>query len=283
MSRSRFALLLALILPAACSSASMLPGRSQGPHYAAQAGWNWAMTDAGRFTLATALSPGGAGNRPLAVYIEGDGQAFATPSMPSRDPTPATPTALRLALAHGGPAAYVARPCQFTTPATARGCHVAYWTSHRYAPEVVEAVGAAVDDLKRRSGARNVVLVGYSGGGAVAALLAARRRDVAGLVTVAANLDVEDWVRRDGLAPLAGSLNPADQAAALRGLPQVHLVGRRDEVVAPAVVRSYLARLNGGDAARLVELADYDHQCCWVRSWSSLARRSEFGIIPGWN
>lgn len=283
MIRGGIALLLSAWVLAGCGGGAMLPGRSQGPYYAGQAGWTWAMADGGRFALATALAPRPAGNRPLAVYIEGDGRAFATPSLPSGDPTPSTPTALRMALAHGGPAAYVARPCQFTDSSTAQGCHVAYWTTHRYAPEVVDGMNRAVDDLKRRSGARRVVLVGYSGGGAVAALLAARRDDVAGLVTVAANLDLDDWVRRDGLAPLTGSLNPADQASALRGLPQVHFVGRRDGVVAPDVVRSFLVRLNSPATARLVEMDDFDHHCCWVRSWPDLVRRPELGIIGGWN
>ncbi len=269
---------------AACGTADLLPGRSQGAYYAKQAGWSWGMVDAGGFFLATALAPNPAGARPLAVYIEGDGLAFVGAHTPSADPTPLTPFALRLALAYHGPAAYVARPCQFTTdPTNARGCQVAYWTSHRYAPEVIDAVGRAVDDLKRRSGAGRVILVGYSGGGAVAALLAARRSDVVGLVTVAANLDLGYWTRHDGLAPLTGSLDPADQAPALRTLPQVHFAGSRDDTVAPAVARSFLARLGPDSSARLVEIPDFDHHCCWLKDWANLVNRPELRIIPDWN
>ena len=63
-----------------------------------------------------------------------------------------------------------------------------------------------VDALKRDAGAAKVILVGYSGGGAIAVLLAARRLDVAGVITVSADLDLAYWTQRDGLAPLSGSL-----------------------------------------------------------------------------
>lgn len=276
------AILLASVVLAGCSSVDLLPGRSQAGWYARHAGWKYDAVDTGTFFLATALSPGSAGSRPLAVYLEGDGRAFVGDHTASRDPTPLTPMALRLALTHEGPAGWVARPCQYTGPDTGRGCQFAYWTSHRYAPEVVQSMGRAIDDLKRRSGARTLILVGYSGGGALAALLAARRPDVVGFVTVGGNLDLGYWVEHDGLAPLGGSLDPADDAVQLSTMPQVHFSGMRDDVVAGAVARSFMARLGAGAPARLVELADFDHRCCWVEAWPQLVRRGELDVIPGW-
>ncbi|WP_155976381.1 alpha/beta fold hydrolase [Novispirillum itersonii] len=266
----------------ACSSPNLLPGRTQASAYAKQAGWSYAKVDTGRFSVAAAFSSVPANGRPLTVYLEGDGRAFSGASTPSADPTPATPVALRMALLNPTPAAWVARPCQYTDSATAKGCAVAYWTSHRYAPEIIESIGRVVDDLKQRTGAQKVVLVGYSGGGAVAALLAARRTDVTGFVTVAANLDLGYWTRADNLAPLSGSLDPVDDAQRLRGIPQIHFVGGQDDVVPPAVVRSYLSKLGSPSNARLVEKADYDHQCCWIDGWSELVRRPETAIITGW-
>jgi pimeloyl-ACP methyl ester carboxylesterase len=70
--------------------------------------------------------------------------------------------------------------------------------------------------LKQRSGSTRLTLVGYSGGGTIAVLLAARRSDVAEVITVAANLDVGYWTQRDGLSPLTGSLDPAG------GNPRLH-------------------------------------------------------------
>jgi pimeloyl-ACP methyl ester carboxylesterase len=116
----------------------------------------------------------------------------------------------------------------------------------------------------------------------LAVLLAARRDDVAGIVTIAGDIALRYWVARDHLAPLAGSLDPADAAPSLGALPQVHFVGGRDETVEPDVAQAYLARLPPGAPARLVAIPSYDHSCCWARDWKSLATRPELAIIPGW-
>jgi hypothetical protein len=66
---------------------------------------------------------------------------------------------------------------------------------------VISASNQAVDALKQRYGAQEIVLVGYSGGGAVAALVAARRTDVVRLVTVAGNLDHLAWTHLHSVPP----------------------------------------------------------------------------------
>ena len=130
----------------------------------------------------------------LTVYIEGDGLAWRTRSIPSTNPTPIDPVGLKLALAHPlGNAAYLARPCQYVGGHTARGCDQSYWTNKRFAREVIESSNEALTTLKLEFGARHLQLVGYSGGGAVAALLAAKRDDVIRLVTVAGNLEHLAW------------------------------------------------------------------------------------------
>ncbi len=277
------ALILVLALTAllpACSGADMVPARNKAARLASDAGWQYELRDSGGFVLATAQSPNRASDV-LTVYLEGDGMAFLATGRVSPDPTPHDPVALRLALGHkAGTAAYVARPCQYSLPnGRGRNCDPAIWTSHRYAPEVVQSMDAAVDALKSRSGARRVVLVGYSGGGALAALLAVRRDDVAGIVTLAANLDVKYWVARDRLSPLSGSLDPADFASRLRATPQVHLVGGKDEVVTPDVVASYVAKLGAGAPVSVVEMASYSHVCCWADNWPALMQRHEVARV----
>jgi pimeloyl-ACP methyl ester carboxylesterase len=96
-----------------------------------------------------------------------------------------------LALAAHDPAkkvVYLARPCQFNdfdlTP-----CDSAYWSNNRFSQEVIEAMNCAVSSFMRKMHAQKINLIGYSGGAAVAALLAARRHDVVSLRTVAGNLD----------------------------------------------------------------------------------------------
>ena len=91
-----------------------------------------------------------------------------------------------------GPApnvAYLARPCQFMPMDRNPQCAVPYWTGKRYTPEVIASMNDAVDRLVARVPGQPVNLIGYSGGGAVAVLIAARRHDVATLRTVAGNLD----------------------------------------------------------------------------------------------
>lgn len=211
-------------------------------------------------------SPGGV----LTVYIEGDGRAWLNPWQPSTDPTPTDPVGLRLAVSDPSrPLLYLARPCQFVAFS---GCTARLWTSGRLSPEIVAVYQQLLDDALRRTGSTKLALVGYSGGGALAALLAERRHDVAGLATVAADLDLEAWTRLRDLAPLSGSLDPADDAAAIEGLPQVHFAGGADAVVPPAVVQSFLRRFRQQGAARLIVVSHFDHDCCWVTSWPQLLR-----------
>src|SRR3546814_2839304 len=63
------------------------------------------------------------------------------------------------------------------------------WTSARFSDGVIVSMSDALDRLKEEAGASSLDLVGYSGGGGVAVLLAARRRDVVSIVTIAGNLD----------------------------------------------------------------------------------------------
>jgi pimeloyl-ACP methyl ester carboxylesterase len=173
-----------------------------------------------------------------------------------------------------GPVVYLARPCQYVLPASGRNCSQVYWTGQRYAPAIVDSLGEALDQEKQRAGASTLLLIGYSGGGALAALLAQRRPDVAGIVTVAANLDLAYWTRRDRLGTLEGSLDPADQARLLRGLPQLHLAGADDRVVGPDVTRAFLQRMDGGSETLRVQ-PGFDHVCCWAAQWPSLLQRAD--------
>jgi pimeloyl-ACP methyl ester carboxylesterase len=130
----------------------------------------------------------------------------------------------------------------------------------------------ALQAYREAIGARKLVLVGYSGGGTLAWLMAARIPDVVAVVTVAANLDVELWTSLHGYTPMAGSLNPADSPPLSPSVKQVHYVGGRDRNVPPQVTRSFGAH---HASARVVEIPDFDHTCCWVENWPDLLRAAE--------
>jgi len=208
----------------------------------------------------------------LHVYIEGDGHAWHRRYRASGDPTPREPLGLELAAAdRAARVIYLARPCQYTLARDAAICTPGYWTGARYGEEVIAAMDQALSKLKNAHGDADegIVLIGYSGGGTVAALLAARRKDVRALITLAANLDHVAWTRGHGDSPLKGSLNAADVAARLRLLPQRHFAGGKDRVVPLAVLRSYLRRM-GGDDTSLRVIPDFDHHCCWLRAWPAM-------------
>lgn len=207
----------------------------------------------------------------LHVYIEGDGFAWVTRHQPSRNPTPTDPVAFKLAVLDDQDTAYLARPCQYIATYE-RACDRYYWTSGRFAPEVIDAMDEAITQLKQKSGNGKLVLIGYSGGGAIAALVAARRTDVTHLVTVAGNLDPKAWARRHAVAELRGSLNPSDFARELAGIRQTHFVGQRDSVVPVEVYRSYRAALPGDANIVMKIVPDADHGCCWESAWRELLR-----------
>ena len=93
---------------------------------------------------------------------------------------------------------------------------------------------------------------------------------MAGLVTVAANLDVDYWTYRDGLTPLEYSLDPARFASQLGHVPQYHFSGAKDRIVGPDVTQSFVSRLPVGTPVSVQNVAGFDHSCCWAQSWGSL-------------
>ncbi len=220
------------------------------------------------FTLARGL-----GQAPtLVVYIEGDGRAWRSRTRLSDDPSPRRPLGLELALRDPSPSVlYVARPCQYLSPEALGQCSSRFWSTERYGEEVVGAIDEVITAALSRQlpgvEPARVGLVGYSGGGTVAALIAARRPDVAWLITLAANLDHAAWTAMHRITPLYGSLSPVDSAAALRPIPQLHLSGARDRNVPRSVLESYLERLGDDARAEARTIPGFSHECCWEERW----------------
>lgn len=221
----------------------------------------------------------------LVVYIEGDGRAFRDRSTPSADPTPGSPVALRLALLDPAPkVVYLGRPCQYAAPLPT-ACRQALWTGARFGPEAVAAMTAALDAAKTATGAERLHLVGYSGGGAMAVLLAAGRSDVADLVTVAGNLDTEAFAAWHDVTPLAASTNPMTVAPAVAGLPQVHVSGAKDTICPPFLADRFLARLGRPPTASHLTVPGADHhqgfEAVWPRLLDAIRRSPPVPSRPG--
>ena len=153
--------------------------------------------------------------RALHIYLDGDGTPWAAGG-PTADPTPRDPLVLRLMAMDAAPSVYLGRPC-YHGRAVEPPCAPALWTDARYSEVVVASLAAAARRLLEEEGRSAIVWLGYSGGGTLAVLLAARVRETVGVVTVAANLDVEGWTRLHRQSPLDASLEPGPPAAATAG------------------------------------------------------------------
>lgn len=272
---SRLGLLFLLAaLVTACAGTAPEQRRAQAAKLAIDAGWQRITLDAGMFALAAFLPQDLYQTKTLTIYIEGDGLAWVSSSTPSFDPTPNNPLALKLALSdHIDTAVYLARPCQYVEGDDRRGCEQKYWTSHRFAPEVIEASNIAVSQLKKRYAADKLRIIGYSGGGAVAALIAARRADVKQLITIAGNLDHAVWTKQHRLSPLYGSLNPADAWQQLQDVPQQHYVGELDTNINASVAQAFVSRFTADKQPIITMMPGFDHHCCWESLWQGMPEK----------
>lgn len=207
------------------------------------------------------------------IYIEGDGLAWVSRRTPSLDPTPKTPLALELATKDtSSNVIYIARPCQYTKTLNQKPCPQKYWTSDRFSPEVIHAMNVTLNTLKARYGFTGFNLVGFSGGANVAALLTAQREDVLTLRTVAGNLDHERLHTIHNVTQLSNSLNAADIAPQIAHIPQHHFIGEKDNVVLPAIAKSFTQKSQNAQCIRTTIIPNATHQKGWASAWPSLLK-----------
>lgn len=220
----------------------------------------------------------------LFIYIEGDGQAWKSQYQASNNPTPMNAIGFGLATQHqANNAVYLARPCQYLSQAYLRNCSQALWTHGRYSEEVIAATHQAILQLKDQFGANNLVLVGYSGGGTLAAFVAAREKSVVQLITVAAPIDHSAWTQLQNVSPLSASLSIQNYVEDLAKIPQFHFTGSNDKVVPSQLTETWVARLRENlphAQIELIELENVDHSCCWVEMWSELSQKYLTARMP---
>ena len=216
-------------------------------------------------------------NSVLTVYIEGDGAAWINRGQVSPDPTPSNPMALKLAaidaqLNPGKQLLYLARPCQFVNFSKNPICKSLYWSKKRYSEEVVISMNAVLDKVAKERRTSRIKLVGYSGGAAVALLIAARRKDVESIMTVAGNVDPEGLNQMFGLTPLEGSLNPRKFFNQIKGIPQIYWVGQDDGLITEKFTEEWAARLDSG-CVEIILVPGVSHTMGWETVWPTFLRR----------
>jgi len=204
--------------------------------------------------------------RELHVYIDHDGTPWLERAVVAADPTPRNPLVLRLMALDPAPSLYLGRPCHFRLQ-SGSPCNPLVWTHARYGAAVVDSMAVALQSFLIGRRFDRVVLIGYSGGGTLAVLLADRLPQVASVVTLAGNLDLAGWTALHGYSPLVGSLDPLDRVRRNPPAREFHLIGSRDANVTPALAAHYAARFPD---AVMIELEGFDHTCCWEARWKEL-------------
>ncbi len=205
------------------------------------------------------------------LYIEGDGLAWINRRTLSPNPTPINPLAFKLASLDQSPSVfYLARPCQYVDIQTQPRCNNAYWSDARFASEVIENYQVILNQLKMQHDIQGFHLVGFSGGGAIAALIAAGRNDIASLRTIAGNLDHVALSRDKNVSLLSRSLNPIDIAPRINHIPQIHFSGAEDKVIPPWVARAFANKAGNPACVHAKRIENASHLDGWEKLWPRL-------------
>ncbi len=212
-------------------------------------------------------------DKTLHVYLDGDGTPWVNKRWIAEDPTPRNPLILQLMKLDNSPAVLLGRPCYYGLNESSE-CSSKYWTSHRYSPKVVDSMVEAINNWLAQHHYTDIVLIGYSGGGSIAALMADRIQNLNKIVTVAANLNVRVWSEFHGYLTLNSSLNPAEQGQLNNSIKQFHFAGENDEIVPGFIIRGYA---NSQRDADYYELPGIDHACCWADEWQNILDKIDEG------
>lgn len=264
-------LVLSILLTGVCHASLLdfMDRSCAAVNIARKAGFTKEYVEAGGFRILTYRRFSGPSEK-IRIYIEGDGRAWEAVGRLSDDPTPSNPVALQLAAADPSDnVAYIARPGQFPDTDTP-GCDPTYWSQRRFAPEVVGSLDKIVDILKKGSSAKHVELVGYSGGGALAVLVAAQRNDIITLRTVAGNLDPKALCDYHKVSRLDGSMDPLDVAQKVARIPQRHFVGEKDRVIPRSIAEAFIKKEGSRTDSRITVVKRATHAAGWRERWPEL-------------
>lgn len=267
---------LILIFFTSCSSNYFISHRQKyADNLAARAELEKSIIKTKEFYLTTFSKIKNPKNHILSVYIEGDGLSWKNKFTPSNNPTPTNPIALKMAISDKSPnILYIARPCQYTSFELDKNCQVKFWTNARFADIVIKSTNEAITKFVRQYGFKKINLYGYSGGGAVAMLVAARRDDVKYIATIAANLDHQQLTKIHNVTSMNESLSPINYIIQTKNIPQLHIAGTKDKIVPPAVICSFVDKVNAKGGKASFKLMDATHEYeYWPEVWDEIINK----------
>jgi len=213
-----------------------------------------------------------ADNKQMVVYIEGDGMAWISRDQLSSNPTPVQPIALKLAsIDTNDNVLYIARPCQYLWPQKMNRCSSRYWSDKRGSEEVISSINQAISIVKQKQNIPSIRLIGYSGGGGIAALIADRRADVSEFVSVSGNLNYKLFTQTHNLSPMNGSIDPITIANQIGSIPQIHYVGADDKIIPKQIALSF------SDKVKVINDVSHDN---WPDKWAQILRTINHDLSP---
>ena len=259
-----FAVSVVFLFCTACSMNSQSSKEQMFATYANQ-GFQKNIIRTSTFDIFALLRPASMISDTLHVYIEGDGRAWISRRRVSNNPTPVRSTTFDVAKKDPSTNAilYLARPCQYTTSDSL--CSPKYWTSHRLSSEVITALNESIDKIKIKTQSKKIVLIGYSGGGPAAVLIASRRSDVVFLGSFAGNIDINKWTSWHKVSPLIGSQDPMQVAHSLSSIPQRHLTSFDDSIVPPAINKNFCDIIQKENSCICIQ--GVEHSDDWYKVW----------------
>ena len=214
------------------------------------------------FTLQKITNP----KKNLRIYYEGDGLAFIDYNTPSSNPTPTSFFLLNLiSKDDSANVIYIARPCQFLED---EKCEEKYWTNARFSKEIL----SSIDWVVKKFPQFKLELIGYSGGGEVAKYVAAKNKNMINIRTIAGNIDHKKFSEIHRVSTLDESINDQDLLPILENIPQIHFVGKKDEIIPPIISKNYLAKLSKKSCVKIIEVEGASHDEGWQLNWLNLLK-----------
>ncbi|WP_425363675.1 alpha/beta hydrolase [Candidatus Tisiphia endosymbiont of Hybos culiciformis] len=206
---------------------------------------------------------------PYVFYIEGDGSISIGRYAIADNPTPSKVMLFKLATLDTRPnIVYIARPCQYTPVGLNPNCNQVYWTDKRMAEEVMESTNIVINSINNGKPAS---LVGFSGGGGIAILVAARNKHIKDIITIAGNLDIENFSKYHEVYALKKSLNPIDYAKKISNIPQLHLSGSKDAIVPSSIMHGYV-KASSSNCIQQKIFPDITHTKGWDKVWQDVLK-----------
>ena len=264
-------LLFAIVLSACSSNPSL-----RFDHRAAQLGLSKTVYSNSQFELSiyardkSTASDQNNFSSVLHVYLDGDGTPWITPNHISIDPTPRMDTVLNLMHQDTESSIYLGRPC-YHNQARDEHCDPALWTSARYSKPVVDALIFSltkyVTDRSTIQPVDAITLIGFSGGGTLAMLMAPNIPLVRRIITINGNLDIDHWTRQHGFSPLSHSLNPIHQPKLPEHIEVHHLFGRKDKIIDAHYLANYFSTYPN---TKTTIFDEFSHHCCWNQVWREI-------------